>query len=297
MKSKTNISIVSNTGVRRKAEVIIGDSGKYSSGDILDANATHSELNTKQDTLISGQNIKTINNISLLGSGNIDIQGGGGGDTPEYPSEDQIVRIVATCQLTFAYETYLDPELSEISTPKIPTYQELKSLISEYNGQVFIDYTIQVANDPAENVEEIHYLLHYACDNGFTEGRDFYLLFEGPEGVSIKVDRYDNILFSPLRVYDGVFECSVEGDVATFDYTFTAINAAVEYEDTVRCIIYNTANNTRYFTTLTKLYAVDSSATQYVFSNDSVKLTIDYSGTGSTQPSTVTFENSEVGPT
>lgn len=35
-------------------------------------------LAAKQDTLVSGQNIKTINNLSLLGSGNIDIQGGGG---------------------------------------------------------------------------------------------------------------------------------------------------------------------------------------------------------------------------
>ena len=30
-----------------------------------------------QETLVSGTNIKTINNQSLLGSGNIDIQGGG----------------------------------------------------------------------------------------------------------------------------------------------------------------------------------------------------------------------------
>ena len=34
---------------------------------------------SKQDTLISGTNIKTINNQSLLGSGNITIEGGGGG--------------------------------------------------------------------------------------------------------------------------------------------------------------------------------------------------------------------------
>lgn len=32
-----------------------------------------------QETLVSGTNIKTINNQSLLGSGNIDVQGGGGG--------------------------------------------------------------------------------------------------------------------------------------------------------------------------------------------------------------------------
>ena len=36
---------------------------------------------TKQDKLVSGSNIKTINNQSLLGSGNINIQGGGGGTT------------------------------------------------------------------------------------------------------------------------------------------------------------------------------------------------------------------------
>lgn len=34
-------------------------------------------LNEKQDTLVSGSNIKTINNQSLLGQGNISIQGGG----------------------------------------------------------------------------------------------------------------------------------------------------------------------------------------------------------------------------
>lgn len=34
-------------------------------------------IDDKQDTLVSGTTIKTINNQSLLGSGNIDIQGGG----------------------------------------------------------------------------------------------------------------------------------------------------------------------------------------------------------------------------
>lgn len=38
------------------------------------------ELSTKQDTLVSGTNIKTINNESILGSGNINISGGGSTD-------------------------------------------------------------------------------------------------------------------------------------------------------------------------------------------------------------------------
>jgi hypothetical protein len=42
--------------------------------DFVDA----TDLATKQDTLVSGTNIKTINNQSILGEGNIEIQGGGG---------------------------------------------------------------------------------------------------------------------------------------------------------------------------------------------------------------------------
>lgn len=41
--------------------------------------ALKSDIDTKQDTLVSGTNIKTINNQSLLGSGNISISGGGSG--------------------------------------------------------------------------------------------------------------------------------------------------------------------------------------------------------------------------
>ena len=42
--------------------------------------------NSKQDLLVSGTNIKTINNESLLGSGNIVIQGGGGTVDPSIDS-------------------------------------------------------------------------------------------------------------------------------------------------------------------------------------------------------------------
>lgn len=48
-----------------------GNSAKYW------ADTAAATLSGKQDTLVSGTNIKTINNESLLGSGNITIQGGG----------------------------------------------------------------------------------------------------------------------------------------------------------------------------------------------------------------------------
>lgn len=45
-------------------------------------------IDDKQDTLVSGTNIKTINNQSLLGSGNIDIQGGGGSDVEAFTAAE-----------------------------------------------------------------------------------------------------------------------------------------------------------------------------------------------------------------
>lgn len=49
-------------------------------------NTLASILSEKQATLVSGTNLKTINNESLLGSGNISIQGGGGSANIEYNS-------------------------------------------------------------------------------------------------------------------------------------------------------------------------------------------------------------------
>jgi hypothetical protein len=54
-------------------------------------------LDAKQDTLISATNIKTINNTSILGSGNIVVEGGeGGGITAEK------IRVVNSMPITFA---------------------------------------------------------------------------------------------------------------------------------------------------------------------------------------------------
>lgn len=44
-----------------------------------DDSSLKKEIENKQEALISGQNIKTINNQSILGSGNITIEGGSGG--------------------------------------------------------------------------------------------------------------------------------------------------------------------------------------------------------------------------
>ena len=56
-----------------------GSKGKTNADDIITLQGDVANLTTgKQDKLISGTNLKTINGTSLLGSGDIVIQGGGG---------------------------------------------------------------------------------------------------------------------------------------------------------------------------------------------------------------------------
>lgn len=67
---------LSDLGIPTKTSELTNDSGFLTS--IPDEYVTETELNAglgnKQDTLVSGTNIKTVNGESLLGSGNIDIE-------------------------------------------------------------------------------------------------------------------------------------------------------------------------------------------------------------------------------
>ena len=61
-------SIVSN-GV---ATIPVDSSVTASSTNLITSGAVKTAVDGKQDALVSGTNIKTINNTSILGSGNID---------------------------------------------------------------------------------------------------------------------------------------------------------------------------------------------------------------------------------
>ena len=69
------------------SKVVLPSTDEY---DIKDTVARNG-LNGKQDTLVSGTNIKTINNTSLLGSGNIDISG-----TSVYYKKDENIYTTTT---------------------------------------------------------------------------------------------------------------------------------------------------------------------------------------------------------
>lgn len=62
-----------------KGDVELGNVDNTSDADKPVSTAQQTALNSKQDTLIPGTNIKTINNQSILGSGDLVLTGGGGG--------------------------------------------------------------------------------------------------------------------------------------------------------------------------------------------------------------------------
>lgn len=72
----------------------VGSEGLFARGDHV-----HPSDTSKQDVLVSGTNIKTINNQSLLGSGNIDIQGGGSVDSTSVPTADKVAEFDSTAHM------------------------------------------------------------------------------------------------------------------------------------------------------------------------------------------------------
>ena len=89
---------------------------------------------TKQNTLVSGTNIKTINNESLLGSGNISIQGGGTGTDVQINGSSIVSNDVADIQVEGTYNA---------STNKIATMSEIPTKVSDLsNDSGFITNTV-----------------------------------------------------------------------------------------------------------------------------------------------------------
>lgn len=73
--NKSEMGVVAGTGSNADKVTITLKSGL--SVTVL---TSHQDISGKQDTLVSGTNVKTINGESILGSGNISVNGGSGGD-------------------------------------------------------------------------------------------------------------------------------------------------------------------------------------------------------------------------
>ena len=67
----------------------------------------------KQDTLVSGSNIKTINGQSILGMGNINIEGGGGGITLDSEMSDTSTNAVSNKVIKEYVDSFIPADFNE----------------------------------------------------------------------------------------------------------------------------------------------------------------------------------------
>lgn len=109
----------------------------------------YTALGNKQDTLVSGTNIKTINNESLLGSGNIDIQGSGSGS-----GEDNVIEVVKV------NGTALTPDGNKAVDVSVPTkVSDLTNDSGFLTGMTILSYGSSTWNDfiTAYNAKKVVY--------------------------------------------------------------------------------------------------------------------------------------------
>ena len=140
-KSKTNVSVVSNAGIRRNVNVHIGDNGSFPSGDILDANATKQLVD---NVAVTGdyndlENKPTIPNIAVVSIEMEDV------DTSTNPftitNQDKISQI---CDLIDAGTMVFGIISSGVNTPAIcsvggPSFAQATLYISGFTAQIQSD--------------------------------------------------------------------------------------------------------------------------------------------------------------
>ena len=96
-------------------------------------------LASKQDTLVSGSNLKTINHESLLGEGNINVEGGGGGSSSGSYINDYYWD-TETQDIILDYDNSVDPSniVTSWSNPltdsKVPSERLVKETIDNSGG-------------------------------------------------------------------------------------------------------------------------------------------------------------------
>ena len=111
--------------------------------------ATKAEVQAKQDTLVSGTNIKTVNGNSLLGEGNIEITTGTGGiadapsDSKTYGRNNGAWVEVTTPDLSsYATQTYVDSKVTELVNSAPETLDTLNELAAALGNDANFSTTI-----------------------------------------------------------------------------------------------------------------------------------------------------------
>ena len=109
------------------------DSSRVDEIEEVTASALVELHSTKQDILVSGTNIKTINNQSLLGSGNIEIQGGSGSDYSAGANIDITNNVISVTGITIpTSNTAFTNDAGYVNSGEVETQITSKGYITGY---------------------------------------------------------------------------------------------------------------------------------------------------------------------
>ena len=100
------------TGVKINGTTKNPSNGVVDLGTVI---TSHQDISGKQDKLVSGTNIKTINGTSILGSGNITIEGGSGSSDANVQAVDTN-DVLDDVNVDYATTTYVDGLVGDINS-------------------------------------------------------------------------------------------------------------------------------------------------------------------------------------
>lgn len=177
------------------------------SGKVSTIEGKESGWDAKQDALVSGTNIKTVNGESLLGGGNIEIQGGGGGEENVIEAITMNGASVPVTNKTAAI-TETDPTVpSWAKQPNKPSYNyseigntpDLSGFITKSVNDLTNYYLKSETYTKAEvaaligAIQNFHYEF-YASTSAVTNPQGNVLYLIGPTGTGS--DKYEEYVYS-----------------------------------------------------------------------------------------------------
>ena len=174
------------------------DSSRVDEIEEVTASALVELHSTKQDILISGTNIKTINNESLLGGGNIEIQGGGGSDYSAGANIDITNNVISVTGITVPTSTSaLTNDSGYVTSGEVNTQIESKGYITDaaLNGYATTAFTEQTYLKEHQSLSAYTPTSGFSTINGnvITDGGNL-VIEETPYTAGANIDITDHVI-------------------------------------------------------------------------------------------------------
>lgn len=185
------------TGVKMNG-VTKGTSGVVDLGTVI---TEHQDISGKQNTLVSGTNIRTVNGQSLLGSGNITISGGGesSGVSPDdavaFCGQEIDVTSNILHYINFASDSARNYVVMNISNG-------IDTLTLTLDSEVRCEHYVLIDN--SVNSEDIAVALHSLQYNGVEVDK----MIIPADGISVPAGKYVEISYALVGGSVGVVTCS-----------------------------------------------------------------------------------------